>query len=136
MYKKYFSSLIIILIISLIFIAGCSEKQIDNSATPEGLLNNYIHYFNSGEGDNVYSLLSSQTKETYDEDFIYNTVKALHDGGLEISGITIVEKEIQGNTANVKLQLKFNVQGYQKTKDKDTVFIFENGAWKLTELLK
>ena len=135
MKRKLYISVILCLLISAFVIAGCSEKSNVNLTTPEGTLSKYVKDFNSGDGDDVYSLLSSQTKASKSESNIFNKVKALHDGGIRIDDIVIVEKDIQGNTANMNLDVNLLVLGYKKTKNKDTVFILENGEWKMTELL-
>ena len=81
----------------------------------------------------MYDLLSNEMKKYYTKDDLANKLSIRKEmGDLGIKDYNIIEKTVVSeNVVTMKVEIVWNLDGYQKTKTHNTEFVLEDGLWKI-----
>jgi len=81
----------------------------------------------------MYDLLSNEMKEYYTKDDLANKLSIRKEMGIYgINDYNIIEKTVVSETVvTMKVEIAWNLDGYQKTEIHNTEFVLEDGLWKI-----
>jgi len=120
--------IVVLILLGTLLAIGCTSEP-----TPENTLKEQISYIKFNQGNEMYDLLSNEMKEQYTKDKLANKLSVRKEMGiLGIKDYNIIEKTVVSeNVVTMKVEIVWNLEGYQKTETHNTEFVLEDGLWKI-----
>lgn len=119
--------------------SGAGAQQIPTPIVipePEETIDKYIFAYNLIQTDYIYDdLLSESLKNQTSKSKVHNNIYALVSQGLTAIDYTVIEKNISGETANMKIEFNWNVEGFRISDTRNVNLTLENNEWKITDKL-
>ena len=120
--------IVVLILLGTLLSIGCTSEP-----TPENTLKEQIYCIKFNQGNDLHDLLSNEMKEHYTKDNLANKLSIRKEAGiLGIKDYNIIEKTVVSeNVVTMKVEIVWNIQGYQKTETHNTEFVLEDGLWKI-----
>jgi len=119
---------VVLILLGTLLAIGCTSEP-----TPENTLKEQIYCIKFNQGNEMYDLLSSEMKKQYTKDKLANKLSVRKEMGiLGIKDYNIIEKTVVSeNVVTMKVEIVWNLDGYQKTETHNTEFVLEDRLWKI-----
>ncbi|MCK5720917.1 MAG: hypothetical protein KAI84_00120 [Gammaproteobacteria bacterium] len=121
-------TIVVLILLGTLLATGCTSEPM-----PENTLKEQIYCIKFNQGNEMYDLLSNEMKEYYTKDDLANKLSIRKEMGIYgINDYNIIEKTVVSETvATMKVEIAWNLDGYQKTEIHNTEFVLEDGLWKI-----
>jgi len=121
-------TIVVLILLGTLLATGCTSEPM-----PENTLKEQIYCIKFNQGNEMYDLLSNEMKEYYTKDDLANKLSIRKEMGIYgINDYNIIEKTVVSETVvTMKVEIAWNLDGYQKTEIHNTEFVLEDGLWKI-----
>ena len=121
-------TIVVLILLGTLLATGCTSEPM-----PENTLKEQIYCIKFNQGNEMYDLLSNEMKEYYTKDDLANKLSIRKEMGIYgINDYNIIEKTVVSETVvTMKVEITWNLDGYQKTEIHNTEFVLEDGLWKI-----
>ena len=121
-------TIMVLILLGTLLATGCTSEPM-----PENTLKEQIYCIKFNQGNEMYDLLSNEMKEYYTKDDLANKLSIRKEMGIYgINDYNIIEKTVVSETVvTMKVEIAWNLDGYQKTEIHNTEFVLEDGLWKI-----
>lgn len=121
-------TIVVLILLGTLLATGCTSEPM-----PENTLKEQIYCIKFNQGNEMYDLLSNEMKEYYTKDDLANKLSIRKEMGIYgINDYNIIEKTVESETVvTMKVEIAWNLDGYQKTEIHNTEFVLEDGLWKI-----
>ena len=121
-------TIVVLILLGTLLATGCTSEPM-----PENTLKEQIYCIKFNQGNEMYDLLSNEMKEYYTKDDLANKLCIRKEMGIYgINDYNIIEKTVVSETVvTMKVEIAWNLDGYQKTEIHNTEFVLEDGLWKI-----
>lgn len=121
-------TIVVLILLGTLLATGCTSEPM-----PENTLKEQIYCIKFNQGNEMYDLLSNEMKEYYTKDDLANKLSIRKEMGIYgINDYNIIEKTVVSETVvTMKVEIAWNLDGYQKTEIQNTEFVLEDGLWKI-----
>lgn len=118
----------VLILLGTLLATGCTSEPM-----PENTLKEQIYCIKFNQGNEMYDLLSNEMKEYYTKDDLANKLSIRKEMGIYgINDYNIIEKTVVSETVvTMKVEVAWNLDGYQKTEIHNTEFVLEDSLWKI-----
>ncbi|MCD4702809.1 MAG: tetratricopeptide repeat protein [Methanosarcinaceae archaeon] len=114
---------------------GAETKLEEGKTTPvpSDTLSDYMSCFNGRKGEYLCSLLSAELKERTSLDEVEDIMDEYRSNNIRMGGFSHSsgDTSVSGNTAVMKIEIDWNVQGDTITVPHNVSFVFEDRSWKI-----
>ena len=119
--------IVVLILLGTLLAIGCTSEP-----TPENTLKEQIYCIKFNQGNEMYDLLSNEMKSHYTKDDLANKLSMMKEMGMLVKDYNIIEKTVVSeNVVTMKVEIVWNLEGYQKTETHNTEFVLEDGLWKI-----
>ena len=121
-------TIVVLILLGTLLATGCTSEPM-----PENTRKEQIYCIKFNQGNEMYDLLSNEMKEYYTKDDLANKLSIRKEMGIYgINDYNIIEKTVVSETVvTMKVEIAWNLDGYQKTEIHNTEFVLEDGLWKI-----
>lgn len=121
-------TIVVLILLGTLLATGCTSEPM-----PENTLKEQIYCIKFNQGNEMYDLLSNEMKEYHTKDDLANKLSIRKEMGIYgINDYNIIEKTVVSETVvTMKVEITWNLDGYQKTEIHNTEFVLEDGLWKI-----
>jgi hypothetical protein len=102
---------------------------------PSKVLVSYPSLFDAGNSAGLYALLSDNMKQHHPVDTLNNELAAARSNNYTIEKIQVTNQIIEENTAILEVTISWTVTGSPVTSSPRLFMVYENGQWKLDNLI-
>lgn len=98
---------------------------------PTTTIDEYVFCFNRLQTDYIYDNLLSNRMKGRTSDAIHNSINVYVSQGFKIKSYDVVDSNVSDTTANISVDIRWSIEGYQQTKSNNIKLVLENNEWKI-----
>ena len=111
--------------------ASLSVEAQPSVPDPTNTIDEYVFCFNRLQTDYIYDNLLSNRMKGRTSDAIHNSINVYVSQGFKIKSYDVIAANVSNTTANISIDVRWSIEGYQQTKSNTVKLVLENNEWKI-----